>query len=327
MIAMPHDSFARQFSSAHLTRLASLTAAEPVFTADLDDLELRNLAEVEVLLTSWGSPRLDSERLSRLPNLRIMLHCAGSIKGQVSDSFWDRGLRVSSAADANAIPVAEFTLAAIVFAGKKAPFLARLVGAENGVTDVHRFGERSNLNRTIGLVGFSKVGRKVAEAVRQLDGVRCLVADPYADPYEVAAAGADLVPLATMLSAVDVLSLHAPALPSTHQMIGAAELAALRDHATLINTARGSLIDHVALERECASGRLNAILDVSDPEPLPHDSALLSLPNVMVTPHIAGSLDSEIHRLTDAALDELERYARGVPLSHEVLRADLSLTA
>jgi phosphoglycerate dehydrogenase-like enzyme len=135
------------------------------------------------------------------------------------------------------------------------------------------------------------------------------------------------VPLDELLPRVDVLSLHAPALASTHHMIGQAELAALPDHATLINTARGSLVDTSALEAECASGRINAILDVTDPEPLPAESPLYALPNVMITPHLAGSLGSEIYRMTDAALDELERYVTGRDLIDEITSDDLQLSA
>jgi phosphoglycerate dehydrogenase-like enzyme len=130
-----------------------------------------------------------------------------------------------------------------------------------------------------------------------------------------------------LLPRVDVLSLHAPALPSTRHMIGAAELAALPDHATIINTARGSLIDTAALEQECLAGRMSAILDVTEPEPLPASSVLYDLPNVMITPHIAGSLGSELHRMTDAALDELERYVSGRELAAGLSSDDLRLSA
>src|SRR5690606_32960603 len=115
-------------------------------------------------------------------------------------------------------------------------------------------------------------------------------ADPFADAAKVAAAGAELVPLADLLPRVDVLTLHAPALAATRHMIGRAELAALRDGAVLINTARGSVLDHDALLAECRDGRIDAVLDVTEPEPLPADSPLLTLDNVAVTPHIAGSL-------------------------------------
>jgi len=330
LVVMARDVYERQFDAPRLTRLRGLARVpEPVFADDLEDPAIaERLSAVEVLLTGWGAPRLDAARLDRMPRLRAMLHCAGSVRPQVTEEFWRRGIRATSAAEVNAVPVAEFTLAAIIFAGKKAPFIAA-DPATRGDDGLHitRYGELSNLGRTIGVVGFSRVGRRVVELVQQLGDVTCLVADPYADPARIAAAGGVPVGLDELLPRVDVLSLHAPELPATRHLIGAAELAALRTHATLINTARGSLVDSSALERECATGRLNAILDVTDPEPLPADSVLHRLPNVMVTPHLAGSLGSELKRMTDAALDELERFAGGRPFRDEVTRGDLLLSA
>lgn len=330
LVVMARDVYERQFDDARLRRLRRLARVpEPVLADDLDDPALGSrLSTVEVLLTGWGAPRLDAERLARMPRLRAMLHCAGSVRPQVSPAFWERGIRATSAAEANAVPVAEFAFAAIVFAGKKAPFIAADPGTRRGNgLRIDRYGELSNLGRTIGVVGFSRIGRRVVRLVRQLEEVTCLVADPFADPEEVVAAGGVPTPLAELLPRADVLSLHAPELPATRHLIGARQLAALPDHATLINTARGSLVDTAALERECASGRLNAILDVTDPEPLPAGSPLFRLPNVMVTPHLAGSLGTELHRLTDAALEELRRYAAGEPFRDEVTGADLALSA
>jgi len=330
LVVMSREVFERQFDAARIARLHRLaTVPEPVFTDDLDDPALaERLTSVEVLLTGWGAPRLDAARLDRMPNLRAMLHCAGSIRPQVSDEFWQRGIRAASVAEVNAVPVAEFTLAAIIFAGKKAPFIAAdpETRRQSGLK-AERFGGLGNLGLTIGVVGFSRVGRRVVDIVQQLEDVTVLVADPYADPAEIAAAGAVHTTLEELLPQVDVLSLHAPELPSTRHMIGRAQLAALQDHATVINTARGSVIDTAALERECASGRLNAILDVTDPEPLAADSPLYRLPNVMITPHLAGSLGSELYRMTDAALDELERFAAGLPLLEEVTVDALQLSA
>jgi phosphoglycerate dehydrogenase-like enzyme len=330
LVVMARDVFESQFDRARIDRLQRLAEVpDPVCVDDLDDPAIsERLAGVEVLLTGWGAPRLDRERLDRLPKLKAMLHCAGTIRPQVTDEFWRRGIRASTVAEVNAAPVAEFTLAAVIFAGKKAPFIAADpdVRRINGRL-VDRYGELSNFGRTIGIVGFSRVGRRVVDLLQQLDGVTCLVSDPYADPDEVRAAGGEPVGLDELVSRVDVLSLHAPELPSTRNMIGAAQLAALPDHATLINTGRGSLVDTAALEAECASGRINAILDVTEPEPLPADSVLFSLPNVMITPHLAGSLGSELYRMTDAALDELERYAAGDPLIDEITSEDLQLSA
>ncbi|MGW5234488.1 hydroxyacid dehydrogenase [Streptomyces nodosus] len=236
-----------------------------------------------------GAPRLTPERLDAALALRVVLHCAGSVRGLVGDDAWRRGIRVTSAADTNAIPVAEYILAAIIFAGKKIPFLAadeRL--AYEGWGRVTGYGDLSNFAQTVGIVGFSRIGRKVVELLKVLDDTTCLVADPYADPAEVAAAGATLVELRELLPRVDVLSLHAPELQETRHLIGAEQLRLLPDHATVINTARGSLADSDALAAECASGRLFAILDVTDPEPLPASSPLRRLAQVVVTPACGG---------------------------------------
>jgi phosphoglycerate dehydrogenase-like enzyme len=183
-----------------------------------------------------------------------------------------------------------------------------------------------NFGKTVGIVGASRIGRRVIELLRpfQLD---VLVSDPYLDADAARRLGVDRRELDELLAASDVVSLHAPALPSTRHMIDARRLALLRDGATLINTARGSLVDQDALVAELASGRIDAVLDVTEPEVLPPDSPLYELPNVVLTPHIAGALGVELRRLGDAAIDEIERYAAGEPFAHQVTAGDLDRIA
>lgn len=329
LLVMDPGTFALQFTTPQRTRLQDLAdTGRPLYVSELDSATARRrLAEAEVLLTSWGAPTLTPELVAAAPNLRAVLHCAGSVRGLVSEAVWDRDLLVTSAADANARPVAEFTLAAIIFAGKRAPFLAATARTRRDDWSFGALGDLSNRGRTIGIVGFSRIGRRVVELLRVLETAAVLVADPVADPADVAAAGAEPVGLDELLRRSDVVSLHAPALPATHHLLGAAQLALLRDGATLVNTARGSLVDTAALEAECAAGRLDAVLDVTDPEPLPRTSVLHDLPNVMLTPHVAGSLGSETQRMSDQALDELERYVQGLPPVAPVTRTQLEVLA
>ncbi len=327
---MSPDVAGLQFGDGELARLRAVAeVADPLVAHEFSSPAVRRrLADVEVLLTSWGCPPIDSEVLRAAPNLRAAFHAAGSVRGHVGDAVFDRDLLVTTAAHVNAEPVAQYTVAAIFWAFKKVPFLA---------ADARRFredwsyrdgrGELSGLGRTIVLVGFSRVGRRVVDLLRRLDVGRILVVDPVVDPELVRAAGAEVVTLAEALPQADVLSLHAPALPETRHLIGAAELAALPAHATLLNTARGSLVDTAALEEACAQGRLHAVLDVTDPEPLPASSALYDLPNVVITPHIAGSLGSETRLMAAAALDELERYAFGLSPLEPVTRQGLTVQA
>ena len=240
--AMSPAAFSLLFDEPRLARLHTLARVpDPLL---IDPGASVSLVDTEVLFTSWGAPRLDATMLDRMPRLRAVLHAAGSVHGVVSDDLWERGILVTSAADANAVPVAEFTFAAVIMAFKRAFTHVQQHTPEKGEWG-RLFSEPhyGSLGRTVGVVGFSRIGRRVVSMLQQLDDIEVLVADPMVSPERVAAAGATLVPLDEMLPRVDVLSLHAPALASTYRMIGAAELGALRAGATLINTARGALVD------------------------------------------------------------------------------------
>jgi len=324
---MDADAFALLFDEPRRARFASLAdTADRMLITDLDDQSNAELlSDAEVLVTSWGAPQFTAERLGRMPRLRAVLHAAGSVQQLVSADLWARGIRLTTAAEVNAVPVAEFSLATILLSGKRT--FTHLRSTPDTTWNAWHAQRIGNLDRTVGIIGFSRIGRRVVELLRPFDGIRVLVADPYADPDAVAAAGGELVPLVDLLPHADVLSIHAPSLPATRHMIAAGQLAALPDGATVINTARGALLDHDALLRECATGRIDAVLDVTDPEPLPADHPLRGLANVAITPHLAGSLGSETRRLTDSALDELVAYIAGAPARHPVTANDLKTSA
>jgi phosphoglycerate dehydrogenase-like enzyme len=330
LLVMERDTMRVQFTEPELSRLSTVAAVgDPLFTDELNSAAVRaRLAETEVLVTSWGCPPLNEDILRAAPRLRAVLHAAGSVRGHVGPPVFDREILVTTAAGANAEPVARYTVAAVLWALKKVPFLAqdaRRYREDHSYRN--RRGELSGRDRTVVIVGFSRIGRRVVTLLRPLHDGPIAVVDPYADPAEVTAAGAEPAQLAEALARADILSLHAPALPETRHLIGEGELAALRPGATLINTARGMLVDGAALERACAAGRLNAILDVTDPEPLPGDSPLYDLPNVLLTPHISGSQGSETRTMAEAALTELERYAAGLPPLSPVTRQSLAIQA
>jgi phosphoglycerate dehydrogenase-like enzyme len=284
------------------------------------------LAGADVLLTGWGCPRIDATVLDRMPRLRLVAHAAGTVKGHVDPVCWERGVQVTTAASANAVPVVEFALAQILLAGKD--LLGATARYAAGAPRPAHEGEPlvGNYGRVVGIIGASTIGRGVLERLRTFD-LRLLLADPTVTAEEAGRLGAELVPLDTLMARSDVVSLHAPLLPGTVGMVGAAQLAALRDGATFINTARGPIVDHQALRRELVSGRISAMLDVTDPEPLEPGDELFGLPNVLLTPHIAGSMGNELHRMAALALDEVERLAAGVPLRHPVRLEDLARMA
>jgi phosphoglycerate dehydrogenase-like enzyme len=288
-----------------------------------EDIDSEVAADVQVLLTGWGCPNIGADAVARLPNLRLVAHSAGTVKTMVSDELYLTGAHVTSAADANAIPVTEFTVAAVVMVSKQV-FAIRdrhrtARGMSWGAFEFPKFG---NHGKTIGLVGASRIGRLVAEGLQRFDA-ELLISDPFLDEAGAAELGAAKVELDELCRRSDIVSLHAPDLPSTRHMIGAEQLALMSDGAWLINTARGGLVDHEALTTELVNGRIGAFLDTTDPEPLPDSSPLYDLENVVLTPHIAGSLGNEIARMGGAAVTEIERFAAGLPPAHPVHQADL----
>ncbi|WP_218034570.1 hydroxyacid dehydrogenase [Acrocarpospora corrugata] len=283
------------------------------------------LREADILLTGWGSPRLDSAALEYAPKLRAVVHAAGTVKGHLSPDVFERGIQVSSAADANAVPVAEYTLAMILLAGKGVPALAREYRSVRADLNLIRRDLRiGNYRKTVGLVGASKIGRRVLALLRPFD-FTVLLSDPYVEAADDL--GATLVGLDELFAASDIVSIHAPATAETRGLVSASLLASMRDGATLINTARGSLVDERALLAELRTGRLSAVLDVTDPEIPPPGSPLWELPNLVLTPHVAGALGTELHRLGESAADEVLRALSGQPLKHPVDPAVLAITA
>jgi phosphoglycerate dehydrogenase-like enzyme len=285
-----------------------------------------DLARVEVLLTGWGCPRIDAAALDRLPVLRLVAHAAGTVKGHVDPVCWERGIAVTTAAAANAVPVAEFTLAQVLLANKGVTAATHAFRRDR--VRPLRPDQRvvGNYDRTVGVIGASTIGRLVLDALRGYD-LDLVLADPTVTAEQATGWGATLLELDELMAVSDVVTLHAPVLPSTTRMIGATQLARMRDGATFLNTARGVLVDHDALRAELVSGRIHAVLDVTDPEPLEPDDVLWDLPNVVLTPHVAGSQGTELHRMAALAVEEVERLATGRPPRHPVTRADLDRMA
>jgi len=277
-----------------------------------------DLADVEVLCATWGAPVLDEALLTAAPRLRLVLYGAGSVRRIATPAFWDRGIPIVSAYSVNAIPVVEFTLASITYALKQV-WRHVLVGRATG--RAARLPMAGGYGSTVGLLSLGAIGRSVARGLRDRD-VRVLAYDPYADDELAADCGVTLAGIDEVFADSDVVSVHTPLLPDTRSLVGAHLLRGMKRHATLINTARGAVVDQDALVRVLAERPdLFAVLDVTDPEPSPPDSPLWTLPNVVVTPHIAGSQAGECARMGALVADELARYAAGVPLRHALDRA------
>ena len=319
--AFQPDKTRHVFDAEALRRLdacCDIVSQTPI--ASFADPEARHiLAETEILVTGWGCPQITPDILRLMPSLRLIAHAAGTVKFTIDPSAYARGIRVTHAAEANAVPVAEFTLAAILFANKRAFELRDLYRADPSRRSSYALMDRNigNFGRTIGLVGASRIGRKVAAMLVGFD-FEILLYDPFVQADDALAASVQLVDLDTLMARSDIVSVHAPSLPSTRGMIGARQLRLMQDGAGFINTARGALIDEAALLAELQTGRIHAVIDVTDPEIPGPDSPFFTLPNVFLTPHIAGAVGTERARLGLMAVEEVERFVGGEPMLYEI---------
>lgn len=287
------------------------------------------LGDVDILLGSWGMPKLTSDLLAAAPKLRAVCYAAGSVKTFVTDESYARNVAITTAMHANAIPVAQWTVALITLVNK-GYFAARRLVSQEGTTGWRHHEERpfpGNFRSTkVGIVGFGAIGRLVTQGCLDL-GLSVLIADPVAKTADITAAGAQHLPLREVAQQSHVLSLHAPNIPACEGMINHDVFAAMPEGSTFINTARGKIVDEAALIAALQTGRIDAHLDVTFPEPPAVDSPLWSLPNCYLTPHRAGSAAAEICRMGAYAIDECLAVIHDKPMRFPVSQAMLATMA
>jgi phosphoglycerate dehydrogenase-like enzyme len=286
---------------------------------------LTELAEVQVILSGWGGPYLDAPFLAALPRLEAVFYAAGTVRGLVTDAFWERDISICSAWGANAVPVAEFTLAQIILCLKHTYQRSRATcAARDHVTGGVPPG---NYGSRVGLIGLGMIGRLVAGLLKVLN-VEIWAYDPVADRATAAELGVTLAELGPLFAQCDIVSLHAPSLESTRGMVTGEHLRSMKAGASFINTARGAIIrEPEMLAVLQARPDLFAVLDVTDPEPPPPDSPFYTLPNVFLTPHIAGSQGRECWRMGEYMLGEVRRFLAAEPLRWNLTREMAELMA
>lgn len=275
--------------------------------------------QVEVLLGGWGMQELTEEVLDKLPNLKVIFYAAGTMKGIVTDGVWKRGIRITTANQANAQPVAEFALGHILIAMKNTYALARQVKENQGYLIGPMRDDVTGLYQTtVGITSLSAIGKQVIQLLKPFD-VNIQVYDPYGTEEVADQLGVSLVSLETLFASSDVVTIHTPLLPDTEKMVNKDLLASMKQNTTLINTARGGLIDEEALVAVLKDRTdLTAVLDVTNPEPPEKGSVMYDLDNIVLTPHIAGSAGAERKRLGDAMAGEIAQYLEKDQLSFEV---------
>ena len=272
--------------------------------------------EVEMLFSGWGMVPMDEAFFRRFPKLKVVFYAAGTVRGFVTETFWQRKIRLTNAAVANAVPVCEFSLSQILFALKHGWQQALSIRKHGKFPPLASF--PGAYQSTVGLISLGMIGRLVAEKLKHFD-LRVIAYDPFFPPKDAAKLNVKLVSLEEVFAMADVISCHAPLLKETERMIGRRHFESMKPGATFINTSRGAVVN----EDEMISvlkdrPEVFAFLDVTHPMPPAEGSPLYTLENVMLTPHIAGSLGHECRRMGRLMVDELDRYLAGTPLHHEI---------
>lgn len=297
----------------------------PMTHAELTQ-RLDMLHDVEIIMGGWGMGVMNEEFLAAAPKLRAVFHGAGSIKGVVSDAFWERDIKIVSAYVMNAVPVAEFTIASIFFSLKHGWKYA--LGMQREGKYLRKTGVMPGAFRTtVGIISLGAIGRRVVELLKAFD-LRVIAYDPFFSAEAAKALGVELVSLDEIFVRSHVVSLHAPWLPETEGLITGAHFASMREGATFLNTARGIIVrEKEMIEVLRVRPDLTAVLDVTKPEPPAADSPLLTLPNVVLTPHIAGAMDEECRRMGYFLVDELDCYLKGEASKWRLTREQMAWMA
>ena len=281
------------------------------------------LKDADFAVTSWGCPAMTEELLDVAPNLKLIVHAAGSVKSIVTDEMFARGIRIASAAQVLSTGVSETALGLTIASAKN--FFA--LNAETHSGGWSHTGITELYDITVGIIGFGMAGRHYAELLQNF-AVDVIAYDPIVSAEEMQKLGVRKVTQEEAFAHSDILSLHAPEIASTYHIVSQESLASMKDGAILINTARGSLVDEAALVQALQSGKLKyACLDVTDPEPPAADSPLRQLPNCILTPHLAGQANNGLRKLGDHCYRQICNYLENKPLSGEVRQEMLATIA
>jgi phosphoglycerate dehydrogenase-like enzyme len=319
------ETIAGVYGAKRLQHLRNVTKLYPVqITSQNLEAHLPQLRKLEVIFSTWSMLDLTPQQLEYLPNLRAVFYAAGSVKG-FAPQMLERGITVVSGAPANAVPVAEFTLAQILLANKG---YFRNVGDYLHSSEYSSaFRGRGNYGATVSVLGAGEIGRKLIELLRPFH-LRVLVFDPFLSHESAEDMGVEKVELDEAFAQGDVVTNHLADVTETIGMLDGNLFASMKENATFINTGRGRTVNGEEMTEVLrARPDITALLDVTDPEPLPLDHPLRALRNVHISGHIAGSIGDERQRVADLVIEEFDRWRNGENVRYAVSMRSLEISA
>ena len=328
LIAIRPALYADLFSNEADQQLREL--GDLTFQSSEDNLTSKQLARqiggYDIVVTGWGTPVFNDEVLAAADRLRLIVHSAGTIKRLLPPAAFANGRRITHAAAAMAVPVAETTLLLILLSLRQVHKIDRAFREDSwAAAKALPYGSELAGQR-VGVVGAGHTGRAVIRRLQAMDA-QLSVFDPYLSEEEAKALGVKKAALEPLMRESSIVTLQAPSTAETNRMIGAEQFSWLRDGALFINTARTHLIDEAALLAELQSGRISAALDVFEQEPLPNNSPIRTLENVILTPHISSHTVEARLRQGQIVANEVGRFLNEGKLRYEVTRAMLDTMA
>ncbi len=322
-LALPENRYQELFSTIDQKRMdeyCRFIGGSPAgFTGWQPDPYL--WADTEILVTGWGTPVVPMEIIEQMPMLKLVAH-AGATPRLFPDPLQNNpGVRIALATEALGRSVAEFAFSLLVLGTKRAFWMERRV-REGGWRDSSRFfgGCFELYEARIGLIGGGAVARHLMKLLQPL---KCDISvyDPYIDPLLITSMGGRIVDsLHQLCRESQVVSVHLPHNNETHEMLRAEHFRLLNDGTLFVNTARGPVLHEEEFITELKKERFVACLDVANQEPPPASHPFRHLPNVILTPHVAGAIAENRFRLGKAVVDEIERFATHRPLRDEITR-------
>ena len=311
------------YSEEAKARLRSLVDIDTDRVYSQEDLENNpdGFGDVDFIFSTWSMPGGTEEKdnfAKYFPNLKALFYAAGSVK-YFGQHYLDRGVRLFSAFAANAIPVAEFTMAQILLANKGYFQSMRMVrrGHYDRASEYSK-SHTGNYNSKIGIIGAGMIGRNVIKLLKKFK-LNIYVYDEFLPRSAIKALGAKKATLEEIFSECDVVSNHLANNEATVGMLNYPLFEKMLPYATFLNTGRGAQVveaDLVRILRERPD--ITAVLDVTYPEPPISEHPFYTLGNCYLTPHIAGSLENEVVRMAEYMREEFEAYLNGTPLRYEV---------
>lgn len=281
--------------------------------------EPEKFSDVELIFSTWGMPEMTEEEIEKcLPSLKALFYAAGSVQ-EFARPFLARGVRLFSSWGANAVPVAEMTVAETVLANKGYYLTNRVYCSEGYVASKHAYWRcNGNFGETVGIIGAGMIGRLVIQMLKSYE-LRVIVFDPFLSDEDAAALGVEKCSLDELFARAFVVSNHLANNDQTKGMLNYALFSKMRENAVFINTGRGAQVveeDLIRVLRERSD--LTALLDVTEPEPSADGHPFYTLKNCFLTPHIAGSTGDEVKRMGRYMLSEFECFLSGERCRYEV---------